>query len=117
MTLQVTSQPELCTETLPSVPQALIVEDYRAADVLLSDNGWITHRITHHELLSADSLGYTAKLQNGEYNLLWISSPSDWQIRGASRKSTAHWHRVLQWMKKAVILGMLLVVFGPPGYL
>ena len=117
MTLQVTSQPELCTETLPSVPQALIVEDYRAADVLLSDNGWITHRITHHELLSADSSGYTAKLQNGECNLLWISSPSDWQIRGASRKSTAHWHRVLQWMKKAVILGMLLVVFGPPGYL
>ena len=49
--------------------------------------------------------------------MLWISTPNDWHVRTSTTKTTAHWQRIQHWIKKAVLLGVILVVYGPPGFL
>ena len=96
--------------------KALIVEDIREVVTLLTDKGMMCERITHNELLSSAGTDYTGKLINGEYSMLWISTPNDWFVRTPSKKATTHWKRLQNWIKKAMTLGILLVIFGPPGF-
>ena len=100
----------------PSNPRkALIVEDIREAERELKERGYSCDRITHNELLSSDGTEYTGKLLKGDYSMLWISTPSDWHVR--TSKATPHWQRIKQWIQKAIILGIMLVLFGSPGFL
>ncbi len=69
---------------------ALIIEDTRESEI--------------EELLSLAGTEYTGKLIKGDYSLLWISTPNDWQ-------------RLLKWIRKALQLGILVILFGPPGFL
>jgi len=98
-------------------PTALVVEDIREADVALRECGYTCERLTHNELLSSAGTEYTGKLLKGDYSLLWISTPNDWHARIPTAKTTTHWQRVSHWIKKAHALGILLVLFGPPGFL
>jgi len=93
---------------------ALIIEDIREAEIVLKSQGYECDRITHNELLSSAGTEYTGKLLRGDYSMLWISTPDDWYIR--AKKASSHWQRILQWIQKALILGILLVLFGPPGF-
>ena len=101
--------------------KALIVEDVRAAEIELKKRGYECDRITHNELLSSAGTEYTGRLLRGDYVLLWISTPSDWHVRTPTfigiKKATTHWQRVHHWIQKAVVLGLLLVLYGPPGFL
>ena len=97
--------------------RALIVEDIREAEVQLKEVGYTCDRITHNELLSSSGTEYTGKLMQGNYSLLWISSPDDWHARATTRKAATHWQRVGNWTAKAVALGIALMLFGPPGFL
>ena len=97
--------------------RALIVEDVRVAEVELRKQGYECDRLTHNELLSSSGAEYTGKLLKGEYNLLWICTPDDWHVRTSAKKSTTHWQRIQNWIQKAMLLGIMLVVFGPPGFL
>mgnify|MGYP001420148067 CR=1 FL=1 len=97
--------------------RSLIVEDIREADILLRSYGCACDRITHNELLSSSGTVHTGKLLRGDYDLLWISSPHDWHARKESKKTTTHWQRIQNWLEKAMLLGMVFVLFGPPGYL
>ena len=83
----------------------------------LKTKGYECDRITHNELLSSAGTEYTGKLISGLYSLLWIATPSDWHIRTPTKKTTTHWQTVQRWLTKASMLGMLIVVFGPPGFL
>ena len=78
-----------------NVPKALIVEDIRESEIELRERGYECDRITHQELLSSAGTDYTGKLLRGDYGLLWISTPSDWQVR-AQKKATPHWQRINQ---------------------
>ena len=97
--------------------RAFILEDVREADILLKSYGHDCDRITHNELLSASGTEYTGKLLKGDYDLLWISSPHDWHTRTPSKKTTTHLQRIHNWLEKALALGMIFVLFGPPGFL
>ena len=68
-------------------------------------------------MLSSTGTEYTGKLLKGDYSLLWISTPSDWHVRIPAVKLNAHWQRINHWIRKAIALGLLLVIFGPPGFL
>ena len=89
----------------------------READILLRSYGHDCDRITHNELMSSSGTEYTGKLLKGDYGLLWISSPHDWHTRTPSKKTTTHWQRIHNWLEKAMALGMIFVLFGPPGFL
>ena len=97
--------------------KALIVEDIRESDIELRKHGYECDRITHNELLSSAGTEYTGKLLKGDYSLLWISTPNDWYVRTPTKKANAHWKRIQHWIQKAVVLGMMLILFGPPGFL
>ena len=97
--------------------KALIVEDIRQADIELRQNGYECDRMTHSELMSHVGTEYTGKLLKGYYSLLWISTPNDWYVRHKTKRTTAHWQRILHWIQKAILLGILVVLFGPPGFL
>ena len=97
------------------IGKALIVEDIREAEIQLRERGYECDRITHNELLSSAGATYTGKLIKGDYKLLWISTPQDWQARATMKNK--QWIHVHQWMKKALMLGMTMRVFGPPGLL
>ena len=94
--------------------KALIVEDIREAEIELKEKGYECDRITHNELLSSSGAEYTGKLLKGDYSLLWISTPNDWYVR--AKKTTSHWQRLHHWIQKAMLLGILLILFGPPGF-
>ena len=100
-----------------ALTKALIVEDVRSAEIELKTSGYDCDRITHSEMLSSTGTEYTGKLLKGEYSLLWISTPSDWHVRIPKAKSNAHWQRVNHWIQRAVALSLMLVIFGPPGFL
>ncbi len=68
-------------------------------------------------MLSSTGTEYTGKLLKGDYSLLWISTPSDWHVRIPTVKLNAHWQWINHWIRKAIALGLLLVIFGPPGFL
>jgi hypothetical protein len=87
------------------------------ADIQLSDRGISCDRITHAEVLSADGTMYTGYLRSGRYSLMWISTPNDWKVRINNHKTTAHWHRILEWIQKADNLEINIVIFGVHGYL
>ena len=97
--------------------KALIVEDIREAEIELRSRGYDCDRITHTELLSSAGTVYTGKLLKGDYSLLWMSTPNNWHARIPTKKATAHWQRMQHWIQKAVVLGIILIVFGPPGFL
>jgi len=97
--------------------RALVIEDVRAADIALQECGLTTDRITHNELISSAGDEYTGKIMHGNYDLLWITTPSDWFVRAANAKTGAHWKRVHNLICKSMLLGMLFVLFGPPGYM
>ena len=96
---------------------ALIVEDIREADVALKNKGYACDRITHQELLSSAGTEYTGKLLKGDYKVLWIATPNDWHVRAAAPRANTHWLRLQLWIKKAYSLGMIIVLYGPPGFL
>ena len=62
-----------------SCVRAPILEDVREADILLKSYGHDCDRITHNELLASSGTEYTGKLLKGDYDLLWISSPHNWE--------------------------------------
>ena len=95
--------------------RSLIVEDIREADILLRSYGCACDRITHTELLSSSGTEYTGKLLRGDCDLLWISSPHDWHTRTVSKKTNTHWQRIQNWLEKAMLFGMIFVLFGPPS--
>ena len=97
--------------------RALIIEDVREAADYLRDCNYICDRITHAELMSSGGESYLGKLINGDYKLLWIATPIDWAIRLPDKRSTAHFQRIQNWMKKACNLQVAFVLMGPPGYL
>ena len=97
-------------------PTALMIEDLRQTEPELRSRGYICDRITHHELTSTAGVEHTGKLMKGDYNMSWVSMPSDWHARVPHQKHSSHWQRILSWIHKAVALHMLVVVFGPRGF-
>ncbi len=97
--------------------KGLIIEDIRESEIELRNRGYECDRITHHELFSSAGTEYTGKLIKGDYSLLWISTPNDWHVHMSTKKATTHWQRLLNWIQKALLLGILLILFGPPGFL
>ena len=47
--------------------------------------------------------------------MLWISTPDDCRVR--TRKASALIAQLAGWMQKAVLLGMIVILFGTPGFL
>eukprot|EP00975_Prorocentrum_lima_P023300 4898730-Prorocentrum_lima.AAC.1 len=109
------SSTETCISACVSA-RALVVEDMREACVELRNAGYQCDRITHNELMASTGQEYTASLLKGEYSILWISTPSDWYVRTPGKRTNPHWQRIQHWMKQAVMLGMKLIIFGPPGF-
>ena len=97
--------------------KALIVEDVRQADIAFKEYGMMSERITHHEVMSSAGTEHTGKLLKGDYTMLWISTPCDYAARLPTAKQTSHWQRIQNWINKACMLGMVVVMFGQPGFL
>ena len=97
--------------------RALVVEDFREVEIELRKRNYECDRLTHNELLSSSGTEYTGKLLKGDYSLVWITTPNDWQCRTPAAKKNAHWQRGQLWIQKSVMLGILLALFGPPGFL
>ena len=95
----------------------MIVEDVRQADMALKEYGMTSDRITHHEVMSSAGTEHTGKLLKGDYTMLWISTPCDYSTRLPTAKQASHWQRLQNWIKKACVLGMVVVMFGQPGFL
>ena len=96
---------------------ALIIEDTSEATDILQENGYLCKRITHSEVLSSAGTGCEGTLNAGQYSMLWISTPSDYSVRIPTTKKTPHWQKVCSWLQKACLLGLLVVIFGQPGFL
>ena len=95
--------------------RVLILEDISEATVQLREKGYECD-LTHSELLSSSGTEHTGKVFKGDYSLLWIRSPDDWHVRTVIKKTTAHWQRIRHWVQKSVVLGMILILFGPLGF-
>merc|ERR1712242_58772 len=59
---------------------ALVIEDIREACIELRQRGYVCDCITHNELMASTGQECTGKLIKGDYNLLWIATPSDWYV-------------------------------------
>ena len=88
----------------------------REACIELRSKGYTCDRITHNELMASTGQEYTGNLIKGDYNLLWIATPSDWYVRTPDKISNPHWQRIQTWLRTATKLGMQVVMFGPPGF-
>ena len=101
----------------PKRGNALIIEDIQTACITLKDYGFECDRITHNELMSGPGELYNSKLRSGHYNLLWIATPSDWYVRTPGKRGNPHWQRVISFVKQGHVVGITVIVFGPPGFL
>ena len=95
---------------------ALVIEDMREACIELRLHVYTCDRITHNELMASTGQEYTGNLIKGDYNLLWIATPSDWYVRTPDKRANPHWQRIQTWLRTATKLGMQVVMFGPPGF-
>ena len=93
------------------------MEDVRQADMVLKEKSYECDRLTHNEVMSSAGTEHTGKILNGEYSALWISTPNDYHVRVSSEKRTSHWQRIQLWIHRACILGLLVIMYGPPGFL
>ena len=97
------------------LPRVLIVEDVRHAEPALKAFGYDCVRLTHNEVMSSEGSEHTGKLLNGTFSILWISTPHDWYSR--TKKATSVWQRLNNWIKIAISVGIVILLFGPPGFL
>ena len=95
--------------------KALVVEDVRLAEIDLVRHGYECTRITHDEAIGTAGTTSTSKLLKGDFNVLWISTPNDWRVR--TRKASALIAQHSGWMQKAVLLGLIVILFGTTGFL
>ena len=95
--------------------KALVIEDVRLAEIELARHGYDCTRITHDEAIGTAGTTNIGKLLKGDFNVLWISTPNDWRVR--TRKASALIAQLAGWMQKAVLLGMIVILFGTPGFL
>ena len=108
---------EMSTSLLASPPAssgqraALVLEDVGSATSVLKSAYDVT-RITHNELMTHEGQDYTNNLLNSKYALVWIATPADWFVRTPGKKATAHWRRILDWIRTATRLRIPLVVVG-----
>ena len=61
--------------------KVLVVEDVRLAEKEFVRHGYECIRITHDEVTGTAGTDSTSKLLKGDFNVLWISTPSDWRVR------------------------------------
>ena len=59
-------------------------------------------RVTHNELMATPGEEYNIRLLKGEYNLLWISTVSDWHVRTPGKTIHPHRQTLQTWMREAV---------------
>eukprot|EP00959_Pyramimonas_sp_CCMP1952_P439609 9203165-Pyramimonas_sp.AAC.1 len=59
---------------------------------------------------------YLGALFSGDYQLLWVATPSDWHVRLPGKSAGPHYQRIRSFMSKARALRMTIVHVGPPGY-
>ena len=104
------------TNNTTKQPKALVVEDVREACVALRAHNYDCDRITHAEVLSHTGESYFRDILEKNYDLLWISTPSDWHVRTPTKKTKTYWKRLQTWITKAVKRNIKTVVYGPPGY-
>ena len=89
------------------------MEDVRSAEVYLKKQNIDCDRLTHTEALS-NNHEITKKLRDEEYTVLWISTPEDWHCK--QQKSTPKMRNLAKWIKMAITSGLLVMIFGIPGY-
>ena len=68
------------------------------------------------ELLSTTGDYYFQKILGAEYDLIWISTPTDWMVRRPGKRTTTHWKRIQTWLTRAVRLRIKVILCGPTGY-
>eukprot|EP00959_Pyramimonas_sp_CCMP1952_P135963 2844488-Pyramimonas_sp.AAC.1 len=57
---------------------------------------------------------YLGAVISGDYNLIWVSTPSDWYVRTPGKRVAPHWSRIQNLLTKAKKLRMKVLVFAPP---
>ena len=97
-------------------PRALVVEDLREACEELRARGYQCDRLTHNELMSTTGELYSGRLADGEYDLVWLSTPADWYVRTPGRRGGPHWRRLAAWLMKAARTRVPVALWGPPGH-
>ncbi len=100
----------------PEPARALVVEDLRLADIVLTNNhGVVCTRITHSEFQGSTGQTEFEKLLNGNYAILWVSTPKDYHIQ--QKRAINHGQKVVRFVNKAAAMKMLVIMFGPPSFL
>ena len=100
----------------PEPARALVIEDLRLADIVLTNNhGVVCTRITHPEFQGSTGQTEFENLLNGHYAILWISTPKDYHIQ--PKRSIAHGQKVVRYITRAAAQKMMVIMFGPPSFL
>eukprot|EP00959_Pyramimonas_sp_CCMP1952_P334533 7005841-Pyramimonas_sp.AAC.1 len=96
--------------------RAFMIEDAREACADLRTRGSTCDRISHAELMTTVGTEYLGAAIGGDYALIWVSAPGDWYGRTPGKRVAPHWSRIQNLLAKARNLRMIIIVFGPPGY-
>ena len=96
--------------------RVFVIEDVREACQDLRKRGYTCDRITHNELMTSVGTEYLGSIINGEYFMVWISTPADWYVRTPGKRMSTHWQRIQNILIKASKLKSKIIMFGPPGY-
>ena len=95
--------------------KAFIIEDVREADVLLRDRGYTTTRVTYGELMSTGGEESLGRLLKGNFEVLWISTPTDWFVRPREKRTQSLYNRIGNFIRRSHNLHMQIIMIGPPG--
>ena len=96
--------------------KACIIEDIRAASAELRSGGYLRDRIAHNEMMTSTGTQYLGSLLAGEYQMIWVATPTDWHVRLPGKRTGPHYDRNRNLMAKARAPRMRIVVMGPPSY-
>ena len=51
------------------------------------------------------------------YSLLWVATPADWRVRTSDKTPHPYWEQLHTWIRCANQLHMVIIIYGPPGFL
>ena len=67
--------------------------------------------MTHAEIRAGTGEPYLEKILENEYDLLWISTPSDWHVRIPSKATTIYWKNLQTWITKTVTRNIKTILY------
>eukprot|EP00959_Pyramimonas_sp_CCMP1952_P447953 9379951-Pyramimonas_sp.AAC.1 len=78
----------------------------RTACAELRARGYMCDRITHAEVMTSTGTQDVGAVLSGDYQLLWVATPADWDVRLPGKRAGPRCQRVQHLLTKARALRM-----------